>query len=67
MKIEFEEADKEYILNDLAARLREIGSNYSNSLQEGLEIRALKVAAHQFGHDLETLGGNKGLSANKYN
>lgn len=58
MKIEFDEADKEYILNALTARMREIGANYSNTYAQGFEMRALKVAAQQLGYDFETVGGN---------
>lgn len=62
MKIEFEEADQEFILNALAARMREIGAQYSNSYYQDLEMRALKVAAHQLGYDFEITGGNTGFT-----
>lgn len=61
MIIKFEEADQKYILNALAARMREIGANYSNSHHQDTEMRALKVAAHQLGYDFEITGGNTGF------
>lgn len=65
MKIEFDDSEKDFIVNALEARMREIGKVYANSYHQDLEMGALRRAAQQLGYQFDTEGGNTGFTVTK--